>query len=115
MSGPKAILVSVASATACLKEADKRDYVCPIARPHSEMIKYAKQDDVYEIVLQKLQAIAKRAISPSARPESMTRNTRWVQHRHHSIGHMYPVERDGALRAPKYVARRIVRKAKTSR
>ncbi|KAJ1324749.1 protein SERAC1 [Microdochium nivale] len=74
MSGPKAILVPLASATACLTEADKRGHVCPIARPHLDMIKYARLDDVYDLVLPKIRATARRAINPSARPGSLTGN-----------------------------------------
>ncbi|KAJ1323130.1 protein SERAC1 [Microdochium nivale] len=62
MTGPEAILVSEASATACVLAADNRVHVCAIDRPHSAIVKYAQQDEAYNLVLSKLQSLAKKVL-----------------------------------------------------
>ncbi|KAH7018577.1 uncharacterized protein B0I36DRAFT_336238 [Microdochium trichocladiopsis] len=66
MDGPKTMLVSVPSATYCIPQADPRNHTCAINRSHSELVKYAPHDDVYDLVRSKLQEIVTRAVSAAA-------------------------------------------------
>ncbi|KAJ1325265.1 protein SERAC1 [Microdochium nivale] len=71
MTGQKAILVSTESATHCVPAEDRDDHICAISRPHSSIVKYSRQDDVYdELVLPRLRGIAKRAIRHVAQQTS---------------------------------------------
>ncbi|KXJ87252.1 P-loop containing nucleoside triphosphate hydrolase protein, partial [Microdochium bolleyi] len=66
MSGPPAVLVSAFSATHCILGADAGDCSCAINRGHSEIVKYAREDDVYDTVLLRLQSLAQRAVLTAA-------------------------------------------------
>ncbi|KAJ1334022.1 protein SERAC1 [Microdochium nivale] len=66
MTGPKAVLVSKASATTCMLVADKSVHTCAIDRSHSEIVKYAQRDKAYNVMLPELQNLAKRAVRSAA-------------------------------------------------
>ncbi|KAH7024901.1 uncharacterized protein B0I36DRAFT_424605 [Microdochium trichocladiopsis] len=66
MTGLSSILVSVTSATQCLLDTpDKQNHTCAIDRTHSEIVKFAAQDPWYDVVLQRLLRISRRAINES--------------------------------------------------
>ena len=68
MKGPKELLVSIPSATHCIPEVDKRGHMCAIDREHSEIVKYAQHDSVYDPVKQQLQEIVARAVAEPVGP-----------------------------------------------
>jgi hypothetical protein len=61
MNGPLAILVTKSSASHCRHWEDGAEHLCPIARSHSDMVKFAAHDDEYDRVLEKLKGLARRA------------------------------------------------------
>jgi len=62
MNGTPAFLVTKSSATHCRHWEDGPEHLCPIARTHSEMVKFGTHDNEYEKVLQRLIGLARRAI-----------------------------------------------------
>ncbi|KAH6613521.1 hypothetical protein F5144DRAFT_406716 [Chaetomium tenue] len=74
MGGPEAVLVSKSSATHCRPWESGPDYICPLDRSHSNMVKFAPHDHEYDDkVLPRIQAVVRRALvirhptlSPSA-------------------------------------------------
>lgn len=62
MDGPKRVLVNTASATHCLQSEGDSFHVCPIARSHSEIVKFARHDHEYNKIRDRLKVVAQRAI-----------------------------------------------------
>ncbi|RYP55588.1 hypothetical protein DL771_012342 [Monosporascus sp. 5C6A] len=62
MNGPPAVLVSKASATHCRSWEDGPEHICAIARTHSEMVKFGRNDHEYENVRERLRGLAHRAV-----------------------------------------------------
>lgn len=61
MQGTPKILVTRESATNCLPPEDGSEHVCAIARSHSDMVKFRKNDPEYDKVCNRLSALAQRA------------------------------------------------------
>ncbi|RYP69598.1 hypothetical protein DL770_008204 [Monosporascus sp. CRB-9-2] len=63
MNGPPAVLVSKASATHCRSWEDGPEHICAVARTHSEMVKFGRNDHDYENVRERLRGLARRAVA----------------------------------------------------
>ncbi|KAK0720516.1 hypothetical protein B0H67DRAFT_552679 [Lasiosphaeris hirsuta] len=61
MTGPPATLVTKSSATHCRPWENGPEYVCAVARTHSDMVKFRPQDHEYDKVRERLRGLARRA------------------------------------------------------
>jgi hypothetical protein len=64
MTGPPAVLVTKSSATQCRPWETGAEFICPILRNHSEIVKFNSQDIEYDKVIECLKKLAGRALSP---------------------------------------------------
>ncbi|KAL7815934.1 hypothetical protein V8C44DRAFT_323407 [Trichoderma aethiopicum] len=62
MNGPPAVLVTKASAVHCRRWENDNIHVCPIARSHSEIVKFGPADSLYNDVHDRLFGLAQRAV-----------------------------------------------------
>lgn len=62
MNGPPTVLVTKASAVHCRSWELDDIHVCPIARSHSEIVKFSPADSLYNDVQDRLLGLAQRAI-----------------------------------------------------
>ncbi|KAH6889970.1 hypothetical protein B0T10DRAFT_572167 [Thelonectria olida] len=62
MTGSPAILVTKSSATHCRQWEQGPEHICAVARTHSNMVKFAPQDNEYDKVCARLEGLAQRAI-----------------------------------------------------
>ncbi|RFU77499.1 nacht and ankyrin domain containing [Trichoderma arundinaceum] len=67
MTGPAAILVSKLSATHCRPWEDGAQYICPINRTHSEILKFGPEDHEYENALGRIEGLVRRALTSRRR------------------------------------------------
>ncbi|KAL7784567.1 hypothetical protein V8C37DRAFT_395679 [Trichoderma ceciliae] len=67
MSGPPTILVTKSSAVHCRPWEDDGIHICPIARSHSEIVKFGPADGYYSDVRDRLHGIAQRAVRTQRR------------------------------------------------
>ena len=74
MNGPPAFLVTKSSATHCRPWEDGPEHTCPIARSHSEMVKFKEHDAEYDKVVQRLVGLARRAIERGIRSNETEMN-----------------------------------------
>ncbi|KAF5533396.1 kinesin light chain 1 [Fusarium mexicanum] len=79
MRGPRACLVTKSSATRCRSWEDGPEHTCAIARTHSDMVKFSRQDHEYDKSRERLRGLARRALM--------------AQHRKRSAGAKYYVNR----------------------
>ncbi len=63
MTGEAKVLVGKPPATHCRPWEESNDYLCPIDRDHSDMVKFSANDNNYDIVLVTLQGMVARAAS----------------------------------------------------
>jgi hypothetical protein len=61
MTGKAEVLVAKPSATHCRPWEESNDYLCPINRDHSDMVKFRSNDNNYDIVLVTLRRMVSRA------------------------------------------------------
>ncbi|RYP27921.1 hypothetical protein DL767_007448 [Monosporascus sp. MG133] len=71
MNGPPAVLVSKTSATHCRSWEDGPEHICAVARTHSEMVKFGRNDHDYENVRERLRGIAHRAVAGRRRRQAL--------------------------------------------
>lgn len=64
MTGPPAVLVTKSSATHCRPWETGAEFICPILRNHSEVVKFNSQDSEYDKVIERLNKLAERALAP---------------------------------------------------
>ncbi|RFU75120.1 hypothetical protein TARUN_7122 [Trichoderma arundinaceum] len=62
MSGPLAVLVTQSSAVHCRSWENDSIHICPIARSHSEIVKFGPVDSYYGGVRDRLHGLAQRAV-----------------------------------------------------
>ncbi|OTA03428.1 hypothetical protein A9Z42_0038970 [Trichoderma parareesei] len=63
MNGPPTVLVTKASAIHCRPWENDDIHVCPIARSHSEIVKFGPADSLYNGVQDRLLGLAQRAVT----------------------------------------------------
>jgi len=63
MEGPTAVLVTKASATHCRPWEDDSVYTCALNRTHSNMVKFAPQDEEYDKVIARIKGIVHHALA----------------------------------------------------
>ncbi|RYP15437.1 hypothetical protein DL765_005711 [Monosporascus sp. GIB2] len=71
MNGPPAVLVSKTSATHCRSWEDGPEHICAVARTHSEMVKFGRNDHDYENVRERLRGLAHRAVAGRRRQQAL--------------------------------------------
>ncbi|KPM39165.1 hypothetical protein AK830_g7399 [Neonectria ditissima] len=71
MEGPLKVLVNKTSATHTRKWENEEEHICPIARTHSNMVKFKHMDDDYRRVVPKLKHLAHEAIAVKRLPFRM--------------------------------------------
>ncbi|RYP50970.1 hypothetical protein DL768_003636 [Monosporascus sp. mg162] len=71
MSGPPTVLVSKTSATHCRSWEDGPEHICAVARTHSEMVKFGRNDHDYENVRERLRGLAHRAVAGRRRQQAL--------------------------------------------
>ncbi|KAK3378980.1 hypothetical protein B0T24DRAFT_610459 [Lasiosphaeria ovina] len=62
MGGPPAVLVTKASATHCRPWEDDPGHICALNRTHSDIVKFAPQDEEYDKALARIRRIIQRAL-----------------------------------------------------
>ncbi|PCD23156.1 hypothetical protein AU210_014679 [Fusarium oxysporum f. sp. radicis-cucumerinum] len=70
MQGPRACLVTKSSATRCRSWEDGPEHTCAIARTHSDMVKFSRQDHEYDKSRERLRGLARRALMAQHRKRS---------------------------------------------
>ncbi|PCD20339.1 hypothetical protein AU210_016206 [Fusarium oxysporum f. sp. radicis-cucumerinum] len=70
MRGPRACLVTKSSATRCRSWEDGPEHTCAIARTHSDMVKFSRQDHEYDKSRERLRGLARRALMAQHRKRS---------------------------------------------
>lgn len=60
MSGPPAVLVTKSSAVHCRPWENDATHICPVARSHSEIVKFGPADSLYGDVRDRLHGLAQR-------------------------------------------------------
>ena len=70
MTGPEEFLVSKFSATGCLPPDDSDRCSHPIERMHSEIVKYARRDNVADTILPVLVEFVDRALASHSRAQA---------------------------------------------
>jgi hypothetical protein len=70
MKGPRACLVTKSSATHGRSWEDGPEHTCPIARTHSDMVKFRQHDSEYVKVKERLLNLTRRALVVQRRKQS---------------------------------------------
>lgn len=63
MTGKPAVLVSKSSATHCRPWEVGPEHICAINRTHSDMVKFAEEDDEYDKVVGHIRTLVQRALT----------------------------------------------------
>ncbi|KAK0627856.1 hypothetical protein B0T14DRAFT_423330, partial [Immersiella caudata] len=63
MGGPPALLVTKASATHCRPWEDDEEHICALNRTHSDIVKFAPQDEEYDKVLARVRVVVQHALA----------------------------------------------------
>ncbi len=72
MEGPERVLVTKLSATHCRDWENGSENICAINRSHSDMVKFAPQDQDYENALERIGRLARRSLTARTAKEKGT-------------------------------------------
>ncbi|KAL6900169.1 hypothetical protein GGI43DRAFT_60665 [Trichoderma evansii] len=74
MIGPPTMFVTKSSAIHCRSWENDNIHICPIARSHSEIVKFGPGDSYYNDVLERLYGLVQRAARPATRQVAIRKN-----------------------------------------